>query len=161
MAVDINYINKNGDPYLLTRDINGFWQSQPNPQPTHYELSFTSLEGVDSWLKVQMDANIGDWFQIDNVRLYANDYVDDTYELTVRDFIDPAGDDNPQLYREVAVFPNDNTFVPVNEYITHTSFNAILARMGENFQFLIDKAKFLSIPPNDLSFRYGTTTAPD
>ena len=163
MAVNTEYYDELGNPFLLTRDSNGFWQSQPNPEPIHYETEFTNFGSLDTGFTIQMPSSVGDWFQIDNVKLYGNDEIDDNYSISIRPYNDAELSGNPQLYTEISEFPNplSEILVPVNEFITHTSFNTILTKMQENYEFLIDKAKFLSVPANAISFRYGPNTYED
>jgi hypothetical protein len=163
MAVNTKYYDEYGNPFELMRDENGFWQSAPSPDPIHYEATFTNFGSLDTGLTVQMQGDIGDWFQIDNVRLYGNEDIDDNYNMSIREYNDAELSGNPQLYTEISEFPNplSEILVPVNEFITHTSFNTILTKMQENYEFLIDKAKFLSVPPNAVSFRYGPNTYDD
>ena len=160
MAVELNYYDETGIRHELYRDGDGFWQSQPSPYPIHYETTFTATGSLDTSLTLQMNGDVGDWFQVDNVRLYGTDNITDTYNINIGESNDAELSGNPQGYREISEFPNNlNTLlVPVNEYITHSSFNAILGKMQENYEFLIDKAEFLSVPPNDVSFRYGPSS---
>lgn len=163
MAVNTKYYDEYGNPFELMRDENGFWQSAPSPDPIHYEADFTNFGSLDTGLTIQMPGVVGDWFQIDNVRLYGNEDIDDNYNLSIRSYNDAELSGNPQLYSEISEFPNplSEILVPVNEFITHSSFNTILSKMQENYEFLIDKAKFLSVPPNAVSFRYGPSTYDD
>ena len=163
MSVELKYYDEFGNPFFLTRDDDGFWQSRPDPDPTHFETDFTNDGALDTGLTVVMNGVPTDWFQIDNVKLYGNDDVDDFYNMSIRDYNDASASGNPQLYREVSEFPNplEEILVPVNDFITHSSFNTILSKMGENYQFLIDKAKFLSVPPNSVSFRFGPSEYPE
>jgi hypothetical protein len=163
MSVNLKYYDEFGNPYILSRDDNGFWQSRPDPDPNYFETTFTNFGSLDTGLTVAMDGIVGDWFQIDNVKLYGNDDVDDNYNMSIRPFNDAELSGNPQLYAEISEFPNPLTeiLVPVNEFITHSSFNTILTKMQENYEFLIEKAQFLSVPPNAISFRYGYNTYDD
>lgn len=160
MSVNLKYYDEFGNPFYLTRDENGFWQSRPDPDPTHFETDFTNFGSLDTALTVQMRGINGDWFQIDNVKLYGNENIDDNYNMSIRPYNDAELSGNPQLYTEISEFPNplNEILVPVNEFITHSSFNTILTKMQENYEFLIEKSKFLSVPPNAISFRYGPNT---
>lgn len=163
MSVEQRYYDELGNPYWLFRDEQGFWQSRPDPDPIHYETTFTDFGSLDTTLTIQINGDVGDWFQIDNVALYGTDSVDDTYSISVREYNDAGLTGDPQLYNEISEFPNplSEILVPVNEFVTYTSFNTILGKIQENFEYLIDKSKFLSVPPNYISFRYGESTYSD
>ena len=175
MAVDLEYY-LNGDRYTLSQDSEGFWQSKPNPFPTLIVDDFYAIgSNTSDAFEVKIDGVIGDWFQVDSIKLYGIGLDDDTYKLPVvsDDFIDDDEDGevifgeglgeihNPQLYNEVAKFDNqiNELLVPINEFVTHSTFNDILGKMYENYKFLIDKSTFLSVPPNDASYRYGVTNS--
>lgn len=154
MSVSLQYTDEYGIIHNLSMDSEGFWQSTEDVEPSQFTATFTATDISDSSLLFEQSAKNG-WFQLDSVFLGAKT-VGDSYFLNVSDDdVEISG--NPQLYEEISVFPNNlnDILVPINEYLTHTSMNSVLGKINDNFQFLLDKARYLSIPPNYISFRYG------
>jgi len=149
------YIDDNGVAHEVIRNENGYWVTISSPLPTVYTNTFTGTSN-NGYLSFEQAGLSGDWFQLDNVYIRTGATTSDSYELLIRNYED-AVSTNAQVFNEITEFPNKlgDLLVPINEYLTHTSFNTVLGKMRENYEFLIDKSKFLSVPPNALSLRYG------
>lgn len=160
MAVDLQYIGSDGKEYVLYLNSEGFWESIENVYPSQYQNNFTASDISNTNLLFEQ-SSLGGWFQIDEVYL-ATSLVGDTYTIDVQEY-DDALSGNPQLYHETSQFPNPlaDVLVPVNEYMSHTAFNSVLGKLQENYEFLLDKGRYLSVPPNYISFRYGPSNYPE
>ena len=149
------YSKKYDIPHEMSKE-GDFWTYNTSPEPATYTHTFTANGGNGN---VNFTQNKGEdaWVQIDNVSITQTETFDDEYDLFIREYPD-AESTNGQLFNEVSQFPNDigELLVPINEYLTHTSFNEVLGKMRENYEYLLQKSKFLSIPPNALQFRYGS-----
>ena len=142
-------------PHEMTR-TGEFWTFDLSPDPNLYTGTFTA-DGGDGDLGFKQAKGTGsNWFQVDEVAISRLDTVKDSYDIFVREYPD-AEDTNGQLFNEISEFPNKigDLLVPINEYATHTSMNDVFGKMGENYNYLIEKSKFLSLPPTALQFRYG------
>ena len=140
----MQFIDDNNVIWNIYQNGEGFWVASTITEPASYINTFSATSVLDKRLVFSQNTP-SSWFQIDEVYL-APIVPGDSYTLLVSEYDDSQVSENPQLYNEVLRFPNplSELLVPINEYVTHTAFNSILQKFGENYQFLLDLDSYLS-----------------